>query len=77
MVEIRKANLCGSRIKQMRLSHGLSQSELAAAMEVDHQIAMNQSEISAIERDERGVKDYEIDAFGKVLSVSLEWLVRG
>lgn len=77
MVEIRKANLCGSRIKQMRLIHGLSQSELAAAMEVDHQIAMNQSEISAIERDERGVKDYEIDAFGKVLSVSLEWLVRG
>lgn len=61
----------------MRIKYGWSQSDLAAAMEVDFQIVMNQSDISAIERDERGVKDYEIDAFGKVLSVSLEWLVRG
>jgi transcriptional regulator with XRE-family HTH domain len=61
----------------MRTKYGWSQSELAAAMEVDHQIYMSQSHISAIERHERGVKDYELDAFGKVLSVSLEWLVRG
>lgn len=77
MAEIRRANLCGSRIKQMRIRYGWSQSELAAAMEVDYQIILNQSDISAIERHERGVKDYELDAFGKVLSVSVDWLVHG
>ncbi len=54
---------------------GLDQSELAAALQVDFQIKLDQSDISEIERQVRGVKDFELDAFSRVLAVSPEWLL--
>jgi transcriptional regulator with XRE-family HTH domain len=71
------ANISGSRIKQARERLGWDQSELAAALYVDFGIKLDQSDISEIERQKRGVKDFELDAIARVLSVSPEWLLRG
>jgi transcriptional regulator with XRE-family HTH domain len=71
------ANISGSRIKQAREQLGWDQSELAAALFVDFQIKLDQSDISEIERQKRGVKDYELDAIARVLGVTPQWLLRG
>lgn len=46
-------------------------------MKVDFDIVIDQSDISEIERDARGVKDYELDSIARILDVSLLWLLRG
>lgn len=71
------ANISGERIKQARERRGLDQVELAAALSVDYDIKLNQSDISEIERGARGIKDFEIDAIARVLDVSPVWLLRG
>lgn len=71
------ANICGGRIKQARERLGWQQVELAAALHVDFSIKLEQSDISEIERGVRTVKDYELDAFARVLGVSPMWLLRG
>ena len=70
-------NVTGGRIKEARINKGMDQVELASAVEVEFDVRLDQSDISEIERDVRGVKDYELDAMAKVLDVSLDWLIRG
>lgn len=72
-----KANISGPRIKQAREKRGWDQSELAAALSVDFNIKLEQSDISEIERQKRGVKDFELDAIARLLGVTLDWLLRG
>ena len=72
-----EANITGPRIRQARERCGWDQNELAAALEVDFQIKLDQSDISEIERQKRGVKDFELDAIARVLQVTTEWLWRG
>lgn len=74
---MRASNISGQRIKQAREQMGWDQNELAAALQVDFQIKLDQSDISEIERQVRGVKDFELDAFSRLLGVSPEWLLRG
>lgn len=74
---MRATNISGQRIKQAREQMGWDQNELAAALQVDFQIKLDQSDISEIERQVRGVKDFELDAFSRLLGVSPEWLLRG
>ena len=74
---MRSANISGPRIKQARERMGWDQIELAAALEVDFQIKLDQSDISEIERQKRGIKDFELDAVSRLLGVSPEWLLRG
>ena len=74
---MRAANVSGSRIKQARERLGWEQKQLATALQVEFQIKLDQSDISEIERQVRGVKDFELDAFARVLGVSPEWLLRG
>jgi transcriptional regulator with XRE-family HTH domain len=71
------ANICGPRIKQIREKLGWQQVDLAAALNVDFRIKLEQSDISEIERQVRSVKDYELDAIARVLGVSPMWLLRG
>ena len=68
-------NICGPRIREARRRALLGQIELAAALDVDFGITMSQSDISEIERQERGVKDYELRAIADVLQVSPSWLL--
>ena len=72
------ANICGEKVKQYRKKLGMAQIELAEALNVDHDLAMAQSDISEIERLARGVKDFELKALSEVLQVSLiEFLSNG
>ena len=70
-------NISGQRIRQARERMGWDQNELAAALQVDFKIKLDQSDISEIERQVRGVKDFELDAISRLLEVSPEWLLRG
>ena len=72
-----KQNISGSRIRQVRLKNHLDQVELAAALNVDYGIKLEQSDISEIERQVRSLKDYELDAISKVLDIDPIWLLRG
>jgi transcriptional regulator with XRE-family HTH domain len=73
----KKQNISGSRIRQVRLQYGLDQVELAAALNVDYGIKLEQSDISEIERQVRSLKDYELDAIARVLDINPVWLMRG
>ena len=72
-----KQNISGVRIRQVRLQNNLDQVELAAALNVDYGIKLEQSDISEIERQVRSLKDYELDAISKVLDIDPIWLLRG
>jgi transcriptional regulator with XRE-family HTH domain len=71
------ANISGQRIKQTREQRGLDQSDLAAALKVEFEIKIDQSDISEIERGVRGVKDYELNAIAQILDINPTWLLRG
>ena len=70
-------NICGERIRKQRLAIDLKQVDFAAALDVDYNIKLDQSDISEIERGTRGVRDYELKAFAEILGVSVEWLIYG
>ncbi|NEQ95792.1 MAG: helix-turn-helix transcriptional regulator [Cyanothece sp. SIO2G6] len=70
-------NICGARIRQVRRQHGLDQVELAAALNIDYGIKLEQSDISEIERQVRSLRDYELDAIAQVLDIDPIWLLRG
>lgn len=72
-----KQNISGPRIRQARLKHDLQQVELAAALNVDYGVKLEQSDISEIERQVRSVRDYELDAISRVLDIDPIWLLRG
>ncbi|MBE9115197.1 helix-turn-helix transcriptional regulator [Lusitaniella coriacea LEGE 07157] len=72
-----KQNISGQRIRQVRLQQGIDQVELAAALNIDYGVKLEQSDISEIERQVRSVKDYELDAISKVLNIDPIWLLRG
>ena len=71
------ANICGKNVRKRRTELGLAQVSIAAALEVDFQIIMAQSDISEIERQVRGVKDFELRALASILETSLDDLVSG
>ncbi len=74
---MRLANICGPRVRQARERLGMDQIDLAAALWIDCEIKLEQSDISEIERQKRGVKDFELDALAHILQVTPEWLLRG
>lgn len=74
---MRAVNISGPRIKQARERMGWDQNELAAALQVEFEIKLDQSDISEIERQVRGVKDFELDAISRLLEISPDWLLRG
>jgi transcriptional regulator with XRE-family HTH domain len=61
----------------MREKLQMGQVDLSAALEVDFQIKLTQSDISEIERGVRGIKDYELDAIARIFNISPLWLLRG
>lgn len=67
-------NICGEKLHQLRLMRQLSQTALAAQMQVEG-VTIEQDTISRIEAGERLVTDYEAYTFAKLLGVSLDELV--
>lgn len=68
-------NIISSRLKQARKDKKLSQSELAAKLQLCN-INIDQQMISKIEKNERQVTDYELACICKVLGVSCEWMLQ-
>jgi transcriptional regulator with XRE-family HTH domain len=69
-----KKNISGDRIREARLKKRLSQSDLAAQMQVEG-IIIERDSVSRIEIGTRFIPDYELPFFAKVLGVSVDWLL--
>lgn len=69
-----KKNICGDRIREARVVQRMSQSELAAKMQVEG-ITIERDSISRVEIGTRFVADYELKVFAKVLNVNILWLL--
>ena len=72
--ELGNSNIVGARIGKRRKELGLSQKDLLAKLQV-MEIDLNSSGLSKIEGQIRGVADYELVAFAKILDLTLNQLV--
>ncbi len=69
-------NIIYKRLKEIRTKQGISQSELAAKMQLMN-VNMDQQMISRIENNQRQVTDYELACLCKCLNVSIETMTAG
>lgn len=69
-----KMNLVGPRVRERRNILQLTQTQLAARIQVNG-ISLEQKAISRIELGERVVADYELLVLSQVLNVSVCWLL--
>lgn len=69
-----KKNVCGEQIREARVIQRMSQTELAAKMQIEG-IMIERDSISRIEIGTRFVSDYELMIFAKVLKVDIKWLL--
>ena len=69
-----KKNICGERIHEARCKLRLTQSDLAAKLQLAD-IMIERDSISRIEIGTRFVADYEIRELSKILKVSVNWLL--
>ncbi len=67
-------NLCGERVREVRLRMGLSQEELAAKLQLAG-LQLGQMAVSRIETGKRVVPDFELPVLAEVLRVSTDWLL--
>lgn len=68
-----RKNLCGNRAKEARAQLNITQTDLAARLQVAG-ITMERDSVSRIEIGTRFVTDYELAVLAKILGVSMEWL---
>lgn len=69
-----KKNICGERVHEARCRLRMTQSDLAAQLQVNG-INIERDSISRIEIGTRFVADYELRALAKVLKVNVDWLL--
>ena len=69
-----KKNICGDRVHEARCKIRLTQSDLAARLQING-IIIERDSISRIEIGTRFVTDYEIRELAKILKVSAAWLL--
>ena len=69
-----KKNICGDRVHEARCKLRLTQSDLAARLQLQG-IIMERDSVSRIEIGTRFVADYEIRELSKILDVSVGWLL--
>lgn len=69
-----KKNISGPRIREARIKNRLSQTDLAARMQVEG-VIIERDSISRIEIGTRFIPDYELPVYAKALNVSVEWLL--
>lgn len=69
-----KKNICGERIHEARCKMRLTQSDLAARLQIAD-IIIERDSISRIEIGTRFVADYELRALSEILKVSVNWLL--
>ena len=69
-----KKNICGDRVHEARCRLRMTQSDLAAKLQLAD-IIIERDSVSRIEIGTRFVADYEIRALSKILKVSVNWLL--
>ena len=69
-----KKNICGDRVLEARCKLRLTQSDLAARLQVNG-IIMERDSVSRIEIGTRFVADYELRELAKILGVTVNWLL--
>lgn len=69
-----KKNVCGERVHEARCKYRLTQSDLAAKLQLAG-IIIERDSVSRIEIGTRFVADYELRELSKILKVSVEWLL--
>ena len=69
-----RKNICGDRIHEARCKSRITQSDLAAKLQVAG-ITIERDSISRIEIGTRFVADYELRELSKILNVSVDWLL--
>ena len=69
-----KKNVCGDRVHEARCKLRLTQSDLAAQLQING-IIIERDSISRIEIGTRFVADYELRAMAKILKVPVDWLL--
>ena len=69
-----KKNICGDRVREARQKQRISQSDLAARLQIEG-VILERDCISRIEIGTRFVTDYEIIVLAKCLRVSTLWLL--
>lgn len=69
-----KKNICGNRVHEARTKLKLTQSDLAAQLQING-IIIERDSVSRIEIGTRFVADYELRALAKILKVSVSWLL--
>lgn len=69
-----KKNICGGRVREARQRRKLSQSELAAKLQV-RGINIERDSVSRIEIGTRFVADYELKILSEILNADIAWLL--
>lgn len=69
-----RKNICGDRVHEARCRLRLTQSDLAAQMQIAG-IIIERDSISRIEIGTRFVADYELRELARILRVSVNWLL--
>ncbi len=69
-----KKNICGERVHEARCKLRLTQSDLAAQLQING-IIIERDSVSRIEIGTRFVADYELRELAKILKVSVNWLL--
>ncbi len=68
-----RANICGSRIRELRKQKKISQEEFAARMQVAG-IDIDQRTISRIECEKRFLADFELREIARILQIPMDEL---
>ena len=69
-----KENICGDRVHEARCKLRLTQSDLAAGLQVNG-IIMERDSVSRIEIGTRFVADYKLRELSRILGVTVNWLL--
>ena len=69
-----RKNCCGDRVREARQKLRLSQTDLAARLQIEG-VIMERDSVSRMEKGTRFVADYEVVTLAKVLHVSVGWLL--
>jgi transcriptional regulator with XRE-family HTH domain len=69
-----KKNICGERVKEARKKLKITQSDLAARLQIEG-VNIERDSVSRIEIGTRFVADYELVVLCKILNVSADYLL--
>ena len=69
-----RKNCCGERVREARQKLRLSQTDLAARLQVEG-VIIERDSVSRLESGTRFVADYELATLAKVLGVEVAWLL--